>query len=151
MTCRLYLSSYRPEFQLSDATVCFHGVGVRTVPKLRAYDLHVVQRFMLDVIMLEIGTNDFANLSPGVVGSEIEEFVSLLLETFSVRVIGVCHVIPRGIFFAWSDRFLLRASLLKQYLSVVLAFPQVILFYFFGLIVPSLALLNLSVWLMVFI
>ena len=106
---------------------------------------------MLDVIMLEIGTNDFANLSPGVVGSEIEEFVSLLLETFSIRVIGVCHVIPRGISFAWRDRFLLRASLLKQYLSVVLAFPQVILFYFFGLIVPSLALLNLSVWLMVFI
>ena len=90
----------------------------------------MVRRFKLDVIMLEIGTNDFANLSPEVFGSEIEEFVSLLLEIFSVRVIGVCHVFPRGISFAWSDRFLLRASMHKQYLSVVLAFPQVFLFFF---------------------
>ena len=109
----------------------------------------MVRRFKLDVIMLEIGTNDFANLSPEVFGSEIEEFVSLLLEIFSVRVIGVCHVFPRGISFAWSDRFLLRASMHKQYLSVVLAF--FVFFCFVGLIVPSLALLNLSVWLMVFI
>ena len=32
-----------PNFNLSDATVCFHGVGSRTVHKLRTYDLHVVR------------------------------------------------------------------------------------------------------------
>ena len=88
-----------PNFNLSDATVCFHGVGGRTVRKLRTYDLHVVRRLKPDVIILELGTNDLTNLSPEVVGSEIEELVSLLLETFSVRVICVCHVIPRGISF----------------------------------------------------
>ena len=77
------------------------------------------------MIILELGTNDLANLSPDVVGSEIEELVSLLLETFSVRVIGVCHVVPRGISFAMCDRFLQGISYLRQYLSVVLAFPQV--------------------------
>ena len=112
-------------FNLSDATACFHGVGGRTVHKLRTYDLYVVRRLKPEVIILEIGTNDLANLSPEVVGSEIEELVSLLLETFSVRIIGVCHVIPRGISFAGCDRFLQCFSSLKQYLSVVLAFAQV--------------------------
>ena len=109
-------------FNLSDATVCFHGVGGRTVHKLRTY---VVRRLKPAVIILEIGTNDLANLSPEVVGSEIEEIVSLLLETYSVRAIGVCHVIPRGNSFAGCDRFLQSISSLKQYLSVVLDSPQV--------------------------
>ena len=65
------------------------------------------------------------NLSPEVVGSKIEELISLLLEAFSVRVLGVCRVIPRGISFAGYDGFLQRISLLKQYLSIVLASSQV--------------------------
>ena len=73
------------------------------------------------MIILELGTNDFTNLSPEVVGSEIEELVSLLLETFSVRVIGVCRVIKRGISFTEYDGFLQRISVLKQYLFGVLA------------------------------
>ena len=44
------------------------------------------------MIVLELGTNDLANLSPEVVGSESEELVSLLLEAFSVRFICVCYV-----------------------------------------------------------
>lgn len=123
------LSRFHPRanqnFNLSDATVCFHGVGGRTVAKLRAYDLHVVRRLKPDVVILEIGTNDLANLSPEVVGSEIDELVSLLLETFSVRVIGVCHVIPRGLSFAGCEQFLPRVSVLNQYLSVVLPSSQV--------------------------
>ena len=75
--------------------------------------------------ILELGTNDLTNPSPEVVGLEIEELVSLLLETFSVRVIRVCRVIPRGISFAGYDGFLQRISVLKQYLSVVLASSHV--------------------------
>ena len=63
---------------LSDAMVCFHGVGGRTVHKLRTYDVHVVRRLKHDVIILEQGTNNLTNLSLEVVGSEIEELVSLL-------------------------------------------------------------------------
>lgn len=105
--------------------VCFHGVGGHTVHKLRIYNLLVIWRLKPGVIILEQGTNNLTNLSPELVGSKIQELVSLLLETFSVRVICVCHVIPRGISFAGCDRFLQRISSLKQYLSVVLAFPQV--------------------------
>jgi len=76
-------------------------------------------------VIIELGTNDLANLSPEVVGSEIKELVSLPLETFSVCVIRVCQVIPHGISFPGCDRFPQRISLLKQYLSVVLAFPKV--------------------------
>ena len=63
-------------FNLSDATVCFHGVGGRTVHKLRTYDLHVVRHLKPNVNILELGTNDLTNLSPEVVGSEIKELVS---------------------------------------------------------------------------
>ena len=82
-------------FSLSDDTIVhFHGVGGLTVAKLRR-DLGIVSSLSPHVVILEIGTNDLANLSPEVVGSKIEELVRLLLDTFSVRVIGVCEVIPR--------------------------------------------------------
>lgn len=45
-------------------------------------------------IILEIGTNDLVDGLPEVVASEIHDLVQLLLESYSVRVIGVCDVIP---------------------------------------------------------
>ena len=64
--------------------------------KLRSYDLHVVERIAPDVLILEIGTNDLVDISPEVVGSEIENLVRLLLGHYKVRIVCVCHVIPRG-------------------------------------------------------
>ena len=64
--------------------------------KLRSYDLHVVERIAPDVLILEIGTNDLVDISPEVVGSEIENLVRLLLRHYKVRIVCVCHVIPRG-------------------------------------------------------
>ena len=81
-------------FNLLDAMVCFHRVASGTVHKLRTYDLHVVLHLKPDVI-IELGTNDLAYLSPEVVGSEIKELVSLPLETFSICVIHVCQVFPQ--------------------------------------------------------
>lgn len=52
-------------FNLLDAMVCFHRVGSGTVHKLRTYDLHVVRCLKPDVI-IKLGTNDLANLSPEV-------------------------------------------------------------------------------------
>ena len=40
------------------AVVFMHGVGGRTVPRLRMFDLHVVKRLSPDIIILKIGTND---------------------------------------------------------------------------------------------
>ena len=54
------------------------------------------------------------------VGSAIEDLVSLLLNEYSVRVIGVCHVIPRGIASPQALSFLQQSTVLNQYVSVVL-------------------------------
>jgi len=74
------------------ATVHLFGVGVRTVEKLRRCDFHVARRLAQDVVILEVGTNDLWDVEPEVVGSSIEELVTLLLDAFSVSVVGVCHV-----------------------------------------------------------
>jgi lysophospholipase L1-like esterase len=72
------------------------GVGGRTVPSFRERDLHVVSSFCPDIVILEIGTNDLSQTGPEVVGSEIEDLVSLLRRDFSVWIVCVCSVIPRG-------------------------------------------------------
>lgn len=56
-------------------------------------------------------------------GSAIEDLVRLLLDSFSVRVVGVCHVIPRCISEMSHIPALLfaqRAQILNHYVSVVL-------------------------------
>ena len=91
-------------------------MGGRTAKKLRLYDLGVVSALKPDVIILEIGTNDLAANRPEVVGSEIDDLVQLLLQSYSVRVIGVCEVIPR----VRAPFFNAAAPILNQYLTDVL-------------------------------
>lgn len=109
-------------FNLEGTAVVFmHGVGGRTVPKLRMFDLHVVKRLSPDIIILEIGTNDLTRVGPEVVGSEIDDFVRFLLDNLAVRVVGICHVIPRVFSCATSTiSFLTRATALNQYTTAVL-------------------------------
>ena len=103
------------KFGLSDdAIVHLHGVGGLTVAKL-SRNLDIVSSLSPHVI-LQIGTNDLASLPPEVNSSEIEELVRLLLDTFSVWVIGVCEVIPR----VRAQFFNGAASILKRYLCGVL-------------------------------
>jgi len=110
-----------PDFNLQGtASVRLYGVGGRTVAKLRAFDLHVIRSFSPDVVILELGTNDLASLRPEVVGSAIEDLVRFILDSFSVRVVGVCQVIPRGISHLQATFFAQRARILNQYLEVVL-------------------------------
>lgn len=97
-----------------------HGVAGRTVAKLPSFDLHVVEQIAPEVVTLEIGTNDLVNTGPEVVGSNMESLVRLLLDSYFVCVVGVCHVIPRGVLHIDSSRFAQRVEILKQYLSVVL-------------------------------
>ena len=83
------------------ASVHLHGVGGRTVAKLRHHDLHVVRSLAPDIIILEIGTNDLSIHGPEVVGSAIDDLVQLLRVEFSVRVVAVpCHstwsIVPTG-------------------------------------------------------
>ena len=107
------------------ASVHLHGVGGRTVQTLEENDLHVVRDLAPDII-LEIGTNDLSHALPQTVGSQIEEFVRLLRRDYSVRVIGVCGVIPRGISVPHAMAFSDHATLLNHYVSIVLEeFPTV--------------------------
>lgn len=101
---------------LGDAVIHLHGVGGRTVKKLRLYDLGVVSALKPDVIILEIGTNDLGANRPEVVGSGIVDLVQLLLQSYSVRVIGICEVIPR----VRAPFFNTAATILNQYLTDVL-------------------------------
>ena len=71
------------DFHLSgDAMIHLHGVGGRTVLKLRQHDLGCVSSLRPDII-LEIGTNDLVDLRPEVVGSEIEIVFCWILFLFA--------------------------------------------------------------------
>lgn len=73
------------------AEVHLQGTG-----KLQSYNLHVVRQLMPDIVILEVGTNDLPSVAPEVVGSSIEDLVVTLKSIYSVAVVCVCHVIPRG-------------------------------------------------------
>ena len=103
------------------ASVFLHGVGGCTVAKLRSFDLHVVEKLVPDIIILEIGTNDLVDKCPEVVGSEIKSLVCFLLGSYPVRVVCVCHVIPRGLSSDDAPSFAQRVEILQQYLDVVLS------------------------------
>ena len=81
-------------FGLSDDAIAhLHGIGGLTVARLRR-DLGIVSSLSPQIVILELGTNYLARLCPEVAGSETEELVCLLLDTFSARVIGVCEALP---------------------------------------------------------
>ena len=73
-----------------------HGVGGRTVEKLKRYDMDDVRMFSPQVIVLEIGTNDLCDPNVDVdmfVGSVVEFCDFLLSSVASVQRIYVCEVI----------------------------------------------------------
>ena len=76
---------------LGDAVIPLYGVSRQTVRE----NLGVVSLISPIIVILEMGTNDLSGLQPEAIGSDIEELVCLLLQSYSVRVIGVCEVIPR--------------------------------------------------------
>ena len=104
------------------ARVFFQGVGVRTVDKLRALDLHDVRRLKPDIVILEIGSNDLCQLGvkPETVGSKIEALVHILQNQCHVNYIMVCQVINRTAIPREVPLYNERVALLNQYLSVVL-------------------------------
>ena len=95
-------------------------MGGRNVNKLRSFDLGIVRSYAPDIVLLEIGTNDLAQLSPEVVGSAADDLVRLLLEQFSVRVVGWCCVIPRGLSHTDALLFHRSAKILNNFVEVVL-------------------------------
>ena len=108
------------DFYLSTVNVRQFGTGGRTVAKIKNFDLKTVARFLPDVVILEIGTNDLSNKPPETVASEIDDLAVKLINEFAVRVVGICNVIPRA-----DQTFSDKAELLNRYLSVVVDNPRV--------------------------
>jgi len=110
---------YHLNLNLTDSvTVQWHGVGGRTIAKVRQFDLGEVIRFRPDIVFLQIGTNDLVQrgMSPLTVGSAIEDFVRLLHDEYGVRLICVGQTIRRHL----AGNFNANVRLLAQYLKTVL-------------------------------
>lgn len=101
---------------LDDTTVHLHGFGDLTVARLRR-DLGIVSSLSPEIVLLELGTNYLARFCPEVAGSETEELVCLLLDTFSVWVISVCEALPS----VKAPFFNGVTSILNQYICGVLS------------------------------
>jgi lysophospholipase L1-like esterase len=115
-----------------------HDIGGRTVRKMRNHDFGVVARLSPDIIVLEIGTNDLSLLPPEVVGSEIEELVSLLRQTtYHVKVVCVCLLTPRN----RNPVFNAKRVIVNKYLTVVLEhMPNIFTWLHHGFAQPSVTL-----------
>ena len=79
----------------SPGSISFHGVGDRTIAKVRKFDLSIIRRLSRDIIVLELGSNDLTKLPAQTVGSELETLVRYLHDEFTVKRIAVCQVIRR--------------------------------------------------------
>ena len=53
----------------------------------------MVASFAPDIVILQLGTNDLSRLNPLVVGSSIEELVTILHDTHHVKLICVCQTL----------------------------------------------------------
>lgn len=105
------------------ASIHIHGVGGRTVQKIKQYDLSVIEKVNPDILILEIGTNDLSHTRPESVGSSIDDFVNFIRDHVGIRVVCVCEVIDRLLPRTELPdvNFNAKATILRQYLSVVLA------------------------------
>ena len=101
----------------SRARVSLSGHGGCNVPKLWSYDLVIVSRLLLDIVILEIGTNDLSTEEHSLIGASIEVLVRLLHDRFSVKAIFACHVIPRRSPCAFNDKVAICNELVRSLLA----------------------------------
>ena len=105
--CRLrdFVVKNTPDYHLNlnladSVTVQWHGMGGRTIAKVRQFDLGEVIRFQWDIVFLQIGTNDLVQrgMSPLTVGSAMEDFVRLLHDEYEIIFTSrYALVVKRGV------------------------------------------------------
>ena len=79
-----------------DLHITWHGIGGRTVSQTREYDLGVVEEFGLNVVIMQLGTNDFTTMSAVETGSASEDLCRLLYESYGVELICVFQTLYMG-------------------------------------------------------
>ena len=52
-------------------------IGGRTIAKVLQYDLHIVESFKPQIVVLELGTNDLSHLAPTTVGSSLKDLTQV--------------------------------------------------------------------------
>ena len=93
-------------FHLSvSAFISWHGIGGRTIAKMVKYDFHILHSFRPDIVIVQLGTNDFTSCPPLQVGSALEDFVHLLQDSFGVKGVCVCQIIAQTLFSATESIF----------------------------------------------
>ena len=95
---RTTLPCIEPDLALPQSTsLQFHGIGGRTVPFLRRYDLAVVRSFKPTILILEIGSNDLCN--PNLLVNDLALDLFQLIHTlhfqYEVVHIIVGQILPR--------------------------------------------------------
>ena len=91
--------------------VKWHGIGGRTIAKALAFDLHVVEYFKPQVVILEFGTSDLTHLDPTTVGSSLEDLTQVLHFRYGVQRIVVCQTVVRD----KATEFNSQVTLLNRY------------------------------------
>ena len=103
------------------AHIHYYGVGGRTVDKLSKYDLSVVGRLKPEIVILELGSNNFSpsEARPERVGSKMESLLQLLHAQYGVKFFVVCQTINHTLCPLSTPSYNDRVALLNRYLSVV--------------------------------
>ena len=60
---------------VNSARVFLYGVGGRKVSDVQSRDLHIIESFAPDILILDIGTNDLNTGKPEVIGSAIDDLI----------------------------------------------------------------------------
>lgn len=94
----------------------WHGIGGRTVSKVRDFDLGIVEIFRPDIVILQLGSNDLVDGDPLSIASAIEDLVTLLHDSFQVKRVCVCQTLYR----VSSPAYNQRVRDLIKYLKVLL-------------------------------
>ena len=75
--------------------VQFSGKSGATIESLKRTQLSDVRDFELEIVILDIGTNDLSTCSPGQLASAIAALVETLLTDYQVQFVVVVQILPR--------------------------------------------------------
>jgi len=97
--------------------VKWQGIGGRTVAKVLQHDLHIVESFKHQIVVLELGTNDLFHLAPTTVGSSLEDLTQVLHSRYAVQRVVVWQTLFRD----KNPDFNEQVTLLNKYSAVVIS------------------------------
>ena len=81
------------------------------------YDLHIVELFKPQIVVLELGTNDLSHLAPTTVCSSLDDLTGVLHLHYAVQRVVLCQTLFRD----KNQDFNENVTLLNKYSSVVIS------------------------------